>query len=92
MANKVIANKMAEQVQQATTRDPKKFEAGKRLAEYNHRRREEMKTQKSKTKLTYYFAGAVLAIGFLGVTGYYLYQSKTPRETPVNQTNEALVH
>ena len=33
---------------QVTTKDPKKVEAGKRLAEYNHRKREELKTQKGK--------------------------------------------
>ena len=43
------------QLQQVTTKDPKKVEAGKRLTEYNHRKREEMaKAQKieSKPKLT----------------------------------------
>ena len=31
-----------------TTKDPKKIEAGRRLAEYNCRKREELKAQKSK--------------------------------------------
>ena len=39
---------MAEQ--QVMTKDPKKVEAGKRLAEYNHRKREELKVQKSKVE------------------------------------------
>ena len=34
--------------QQVTTKDPKKVEAGKRLAEYNCRKREELKAQKSR--------------------------------------------
>ena len=53
-----------------------------------------MKTRKSKseTKLTYYSAGAVVAIGVLGIIGYYVYQSKTPEENPVNQSKESLVH
>ena len=38
--NKVTANKMVEQVQQVTTKDPKKVKAGKRLAEWNCRKRE----------------------------------------------------
>ena len=65
---------MAEQVQQVTTKDPKKVEAGKRLAECNRRKREQMRTQesKSKTQLTHYgagAAGAVVAVGVLGVIG-----------------------
>ena len=49
MENKVTVNKMAEQtqVQQVTTKDPKEFNAGKRLAEWNHRKREE------RVQLTY---------------------------------------
>ena len=30
------------EVQQVTTKNPKKVEAGKRLAEYNHKKREEL--------------------------------------------------
>ena len=68
--NKVTANKMAEQVQQVTMKDPKKVEAGKRLAKHNHRNRKELKAQRQReTKLTYYGAGAVVAIGVLGVIG-----------------------
>ena len=46
---------MAEQtqLQQVMTKDPQKVEVGKRLAEYNHRKREELaKAQKSRPKLT----------------------------------------
>ena len=49
-------------------------------------------TQKSETKQTYYSTGAVVAIGVLGITGYYIYQFNTPKETKVNQTNKAMVH
>ena len=98
--NKVTANKMAEQteqtqIQKVTTKDPKKVEAGKRLAEYNRRKREElaqMKVQKSVNKLIYNGAGAVAAIGVLGVISYYIYQSKTHKETPVNQPKETPVN
>ena len=53
-----------------------------------------MKTQKSEseTKLTHYSDGAVVAIGVSGVISCYVYQSKTPRETPVNQPKEAPAH
>ena len=95
--NKVTTNKMAEQAQQVTMKDPKKVEQGKRLAEHSRRKREElakMRAQKSEseTNLTYCGAGAILAIGVLGIIGYYVYQSKTPedkpKESPVHQSKE----
>ena len=54
--------------QQVTTKDPKKVEAGRRLAECNHRKREELKSQKSEVKPMLdssmcYIIGAVLAVG-----------------------------
>ena len=64
---------MAEQnqLQQVMMKDPKKVEVGKRLVEYNCRKREELaKAQKSKPKLTlnqYYGTGAIIAIGALGI-------------------------
>ena len=87
--NNVTADKMTEQPQiQVTMKDPKKVEAVKRLAEHNHRKREEhaqlVKAQ-SESNIIYYGAGAVVAIGVLGTIGYYVYQSKTPKETPVHQ-------
>ena len=53
---------MAEQV---TTKDPKKVEMGKRLAEYNRRKREEhaqLTKARSESKLSqYYSVGAIVA-------------------------------
>ena len=83
------------QIQQVIIKDPKKVEAGKRLAEWNRRKREEnvhLAKAQSESNITYYGAGAVVAIGVLGVIGYYVYKSKTPKVTPVNQTKEAPVH
>ena len=74
--NKVTANKMAEKVQQVTMKDPKKVDAGKRLAECNRRKREEgaqLAKSQSESNLTYYSAGAVIAVGVLGVISYYIY-------------------
>ena len=93
--NDVTADKLAEenqitmkepqQVQQVTTKNPKKVEAGKRLAEYNHKRREEQKRQEAqveKSKVNQYYgigfsrtfsAGAVIAVGVIGALGYYIY-------------------
>ena len=78
---------------QVTTKDPKKVEAGKRSAEYNRRKREELKAQKSEVKpvldsSTCYGIGAVLAVGVIGGLGYYLYQAKVnivPHQQPLPQ-------
>ena len=84
------------EVKHITTKDPKKVEQGKNLAEYNHRKREELKAQKSESKqvepkVTYHGIGAlVVSIGTLGVLSYCIYQfKKTPK---VHQTNETTVH
>ena len=72
--NKVTVNKMAEksqvqqEPQQVTTKNPKKVEAGKRLAAHNHRKREEKKreeqVQMQKSGVNqYYGIGAVIAVG-----------------------------
>ena len=68
---------MAEE-NQVMTKEPKKVEEGKRLAEYNRRKREELKAQKSEvlTSSQYYGIGAVLAVGVIGGLGHYLYQAK----------------
>ena len=73
---------MAEQ--QVTTKDPKKVEAGKRLAEYNRKKREELKVQKSEvlTASQCYGIGAVLAVGVIGGLGYYVYQAKVSAVAP----------
>ena len=83
---------MAEQtqIQQVIMKDPKKVESGKRLAEHNRMKREEcvqLAKAQSESNITYYDAGAVVAIGhgMLGVISYYVYQSKTPKETLVQR-------
>ena len=89
---------MAEQtqVQQVTTKDPKKAEVGKRLAESNRSKREErarLAKAQCESKLTYYGTGAIVAIGALDILGHYMYQlKKAPRRTPVHQINETSVH
>ena len=68
----------AAQVQRVTTKNPKKVEVGKRLAESNCKKREakkreeQVKLEKSENWRPvnqYYEIGAVLA---LGVIGYYI--------------------
>ena len=87
------------QVQQVTRKDSKKVEVGKRLAESNKRKREEhawLAKAQRETSLACYGAGAVVAVGVLGVISYYVYQSKTPKDKPkeslVYQPKEAPLH
>ena len=90
----------AAQVQRVTTKNPKKVEAGKRLAESNHKKRE-AKKREEQVKLEasgvnqYYGIGAVLALGVIGGLGYYIYRTKkgeqqnNPKPHPQLQTNKS---
>ena len=65
-------------MQRVTTKNPKKVEAGKRLDESNHKRREANK-QASRNRRPvnqYYGIGAVKALGVIGSLGYYIYRTK----------------
>ena len=64
--------------QRVTTKNPKKVEAGKRLAAHNRRRREtkkrEEQVQLEKSRVNqYYGIGAVIALGVIGGLRYYIY-------------------
>ena len=67
--------------QRVTTKNLKKVEVGKRLAEHNRKKREakerEEQAQLEKSRVNqYYGIGAVIALGVKGGLGYYIYQSK----------------
>ena len=68
----------ATQVQRVTTKNPKKVEAGKRLAVSNRKKREAKKQAKLEASGVnqYYGIGAVLALGVIGGLGYYIYRTK----------------
>ena len=57
--------------QRVTTKDPKKVEAGKRLAAYNRKKRELKAQSKAKSERVnqYYGIGAVIAVGVIGSLG-----------------------
>ena len=80
----------AAQVQLVTTKNPKKVEAGKRLAESNRKKRE-AKKREERVKLEasgvnqYYGIGAVLALGVIGGLGYYIYQTKKVEQPQQNK-------
>ena len=71
--------KEPQQVQRVTTKNPKKVEAGKRLAVHNHRKREEQREEQAKLEESgvsqYYGIGAVIALGVIGSLGYYIYRT-----------------
>ena len=68
--------------QRVTTKNPRKVKASKRLAAYNHRKREAQKREEQKGEVQsevsqYYSIGAVLAVGVIGGgLGYYIYRTK----------------
>ena len=88
----------AAQMQRVTTKNPKKVEAGKRLAESNCKKREAMKQAKLEASRVnqYYGIGAVLALGVIRGFGYYIYRTKkvgqpqqnNPKPHPQPQTNK----
>ena len=69
--------------QRVTTKNPKKVEAGKRLAESNRKKREGKKQAKLEARGVnqYYGIGVVLALGVIGGLGYYIYLNQERRST-----------
>ena len=67
--------------QRVTTKNPKKVEAGKRLAESNRKKRE-AKKREEQVKLEasgvnqYYGIGAVFTLGVIGGLGFYICRTK----------------
>ena len=67
--------------QRVTTKNPKKVEAGKRLAEHNCKKRE-VKKREEQAKLErtgvnqYYGIGAILALEVIGGLGYYIIEPR----------------
>ena len=75
-------------MQQVTTKNPKKVEAGKRLAVSNRKKREAKKREQAKLEASgvnqYYGIGAVLALGVIGGLGYCIYRSKIVEQPKQN--------
>ena len=69
-------------------RNPKKVEAGKRLAESNRKKREAKKQVKLEVigVNQYYGIGAVLALGVIGGLGYYIYRTKKVEQPQRNNS------
>ena len=85
-------------MQQVTTKNPKKVEAGKRLAAHNHRRREvkerkeQAKFEKTASGVNQYYFGAVIALGVIGGLGYYIYRTKKGEQPSNPQQNNPEPH
>ena len=71
------AQQITKEPQRVTTKNPKKVEAGKRLAESNRKRSEAKKQAKLEASGVnqYYGIGAVIALGVIGGLGYYTFIS-----------------
>ena len=87
------AQQVQQELQRVTIKNPKKVEAGKRLAVHNRNKREEWRKEQApleKTRVNqYYVIGAVIALGVIGSLGYHIYQTKKveqPSSNP-NQNN-----
>ena len=72
--------------QRVTTKNPKKVEAGERLPESNHKKREAKKQLKLEASRVnqYCGIGAVLALGVIGGLSYYIYQTKKVEQPQQN--------
>ena len=72
--------RVTKEPQRVATKNPKKVEAGKRLAESNCKKREVKKREQAKLEASevnqYYGIGAILALGVIGGLGYYIYGTK----------------
>ena len=74
----VQVQQITKEPQRVTTKNAKKVEAGKSLAESNRKKRE-VKKREEQVKLEasgvnqYYGIRAVLALGVIGGLGYYIY-------------------
>ena len=83
--------------QQVTTKNPKKIEAGKRLATHNRKNREEQRKEQAKLEKSgvnhYYGIGAVItALGVIGGLGNYIYRPKKGEQPSNPQQNNPKPH
>ena len=102
--NDVTTNKLAEEnqvtkkePQRVTTKNPKKLEACKRLAESNHKKRK-VKKREEQAKLEksgvnqYYGIAVIIGLGVVGGLGYYIYQTKKVEQPSKPQQNNPKPH
>ena len=80
------AQQITKEPQRVTTKNPKKVEAGKRLAESNCKKREAKKQAKLEASRVnqYYGIRAVIALEVIGGLGYYIYRTKKVEQPQQN--------
>ena len=78
--------RVTKEPQRVTTKNPKKVETGKRLAESNHKKREVKKQAQLEASGVnqYYGIGAVIALRVIGGLGYYIYRTKKEEQPQQN--------
>ena len=80
--------RVTKEPQRVTTKNPKKVEAGKRLAESNRKKREAKEREQAKLEASgvnqYYGIGAVIALGVIDGLGYYIYRSEKVEQPKQN--------
>ena len=95
MAEENQAQQELKEPQRVTSKDPKKVEAGKRLATISHKKREEAQNGGMNQ---YYGIRAIIAVAVIDGLGYYIYRTKkgqvsrevpnNPPQQPCPQTNK----
>ena len=94
----VQAQQVQQELQGVTTKNPKKVEAGKRVAAHNRKKREEQRKEQTKLEKTasgvnqYYGIGAVIALGVIGGLGYYIYRTKKGEQPSNPKQNNPKPH
>ena len=80
------AQQIMKEPQRVTTKNPKKVEAGKRLAESNRKKREAKKQAKLEASGVNQSYGirAVIVLGVIGGLGYYIYRTKKGEQPQQN--------
>ena len=81
--------------QKVTTKDPKKVEAGKRLVEFNKKKREQLKHQQQESNLQSY-SNVGIGIGvtislIIGIMVYYNYRRKPDTKIQKNEPERSRI-
>ena len=85
--------RVKQEPQRVTTKDPKKVEAGKRLAAINCKKREAKKREEqaqlergfTSGMNQYYGIGAVISLGVIGGLGLFIYRTKKVLQSEKSQ-------